>query len=89
MTNTFTAPDGKTRPRPMLTYRFMTLAEVKQLSGHANFLANDGTIRRVKVTSVKVWKTRPGDVLVGVKYGMYEYASLGTAEALARFVHII
>lgn len=88
---TFQAPDGyapirKTIPRPMFTVRYLTLDEVKQLSGRVPIIANDGTVREVTVTSVKVWKTRPDDVEVGVKYGMYEYAKFNAAEALTRFV---
>lgn len=94
MTDTFTAPDGyapirKTIPRAMLTVRYMTPSELKALSGHARIIANDGTVRNVKVTSVKVWKTRPNDVEIGVKYGMYEYAKFTMVEALTRFVVVL
>jgi hypothetical protein len=85
---TFTAPDGYDRSKTprKLTLRYLTLAEVKALSGHADIIANDGRVRRVKITSVKTWKTRPDDVLVGVKYGLYEYASFSAAESVTRFV---
>lgn len=90
----FQAPDGyapirKTIPRAMLTVRYMTPSELKALSGHAHIIANDGTVRNVKVTSVKVWKTRPNDVEIGVKYGMYEYAKFTMVEALTRFVVVL
>lgn len=90
--DTFTAPDGYARrrktPQPMLTLRYMTLAEVQALptGGHASILANDGRVRIVKITSVRLWKTRPDDVHVGVKYGMYEYAQFDAQEATKRFV---
>lgn len=39
------------------------------------FHANDGTARRCRVTGqVKMWKTRPNDLRVPVKYGMFESA---------------
>jgi hypothetical protein len=34
----------------------------------------DGTPMRARVTSVKTWKTRPGEVIVNVKHGLYDYA---------------
>lgn len=34
----------------------------------------DGTPMRAKVTSIKTWKTRPNDIEVHVKHGMYDYA---------------
>ena len=29
---------------------------------------------RAIVTSIKTWKTRPDDILVSVKHGLYDYA---------------
>lgn len=95
MADTFTAPDGYARKtkagRPMLTVRYLTLAEIQALptNGHAQILANDGCVRNVKITSVHLWKTRPQDVHVGVKYGMYEYAQFDAPEALRRFVTVV
>lgn len=46
-------------------------------------------VRKFKVNGTpKTWKTRPDDVKVPIKYGMYEYAYLGTVdgcEPLERF----
>lgn len=84
--------DGYSRgknPR-MISVRPMTLEEIKGLSGHAKVIANDGALRDVKINgAVKTWKTRPNEVSVPVKYGMYEYARFETAEALRRFVVVV
>ncbi len=65
--------DGYTK-KPV-EVRLMTIEEVKQASGHMKVIANDGTVRNVKVNgSPKTWKTRPNDVKVPVKYGLYEYS---------------
>lgn len=77
------------RPNEKIMVRRMTLGEIKALSSgsHAEFIANDGTLRTVKINGApKTWKTRPQDVSVSVKYGLYEYARFETTEALERFV---
>lgn len=77
----------KTKPAQTVRVRHMTLAEVKELSGYADIIGNDGTLRTVKINgAVKTWKTDPGRIEVPVKYGMREYARFDTAEALRRFV---
>lgn len=53
-------------------FRFLTLAECKQLSGQATVLDLHGQWAHVKITSLKTWKTRP-DVRIGWKFGLYEY----------------
>lgn len=67
-----------------VTYRPMSIDEVKALhpgrrtdvySGYANALLS------VTVNgSPKTWKTRPNDVTVPVKYGLYEYARIEYAD---------
>ena len=57
----------------------MTLQEAKALKPydmihHVSKKNADGTAMRARVTSVKTWKTRPNDVEVHVKHGMYDYA---------------
>ena len=57
----------------------MTLQEAKSLKGgdivHHVWLKNaDGTPMRAKVLSVKTWKTRPNEVLVSVKHGLWDFA---------------
>ena len=68
--------DRKKHPR-MFKVRPMTFEETLLLK-HGDeclFHANDGSARRVRVTGkVTTWKTRPRDLSVPVKYGMYESA---------------
>ena len=68
--------DRKKHPR-MLKVRPMTFNEVLKLEvgDECLFHANDGSARRCRVTGkVKTWKTRPNDLSVPVKYGMFESA---------------
>lgn len=56
----------------------LTLEAAKNLrSGDELWVRNEFNARkqpyRVRVTSVKTWKTRPNEILVGVKYGLYNY----------------
>lgn len=53
-------------------YRFLTMDELKEIGSHAQVIDRNGQIANVKVTSLKTWKTR-SDVLVGWKFGLYEY----------------
>lgn len=67
----FTAPsryDGKN----VMTVRFLTQQECKELSvgAHSLALGEDGRVARVKITSLKTWKTRT-DVEIGWKFGLY------------------
>lgn len=83
--------DGYSRLKhpPMVDVRPMTLAEVQALhyGNHVSIICNDGKLRDAKVNGEpKRWKTRPDDVEVSLKYGMYEYARLSKAEALAMLV---
>lgn len=77
MTHTFTVRDGYDRhknPR-MLTVRYATLADARKLTRGNTFLfhAMDGTARKCRVTGQpKTWKTRPNDLRIPCKYGMYE-----------------
>jgi hypothetical protein len=57
----------------------MTLNEAKVLKRndyvhHVTKKNADGTPMRARVTSVKTWKTRPNEIEVHVKHGMYDYA---------------
>lgn len=57
----------------------MTLDEAKSLRHgemvhHVSRKNADGTPMRARVTSVKTWKTRPNEVEVHVKHGLYDYA---------------
>jgi hypothetical protein len=57
----------------------MTIEEAKNLKSgdiihHVSKKNADGTPMRAQVTSIKTWKTRPDDILVSVKHGLYDYA---------------
>lgn len=68
--------DRKKHPR-MLKVTPLTFEQTLSLKRGDElwFHANDGTARRCRVTGkVKMWKTRPRDLKVPVKYGMYESA---------------
>ncbi len=63
----------------------MTLNEAKTLKNgdyihHVTKKNHDGTPMRARVTSVKTWKTRPNEVLIGVKHGLYDYAKFSELE---------
>lgn len=72
----------------------LTLAEAKELKSgdHVLFITRYGTLANAKVTSIKTWKTRPGDCSIGLKYGLYEYFSatyydgIATSEELVRII---
>lgn len=56
----------------------MNLTEAKNLQSgrhiyHAKLKNKSGRSMRFLVTSVKTWKTKPEQVLIGLKYGMYDY----------------
>jgi len=38
---------------------------------------------RAKVTSVLMWKTRPNDVKIGLKAGLYDYFTAGSGSVYA------
>ena len=62
--------------------RALTLAEAKKLSSRTTLYhlvkrnADGKTAMRVRVTSVRVWKTRPGEVRVGVVRGLRDFDTL-------------
>lgn len=83
--------DRKKHPR-MLKVRPMTFDEVLVLKygDECLFHANDGTARRVRVKGkVKTWKTRPRDLSVPVKYGMYESARVEWTNGVHRGVVLL
>lgn len=92
--DTLEVRDGYARPRkrlpnPTVKVRRMTLEEVKALrpGQRVDFIANDGQLRQLTINgNVQTWKRDAQRVEVPVKYGMYEYARLDTAEALQRLV---
>ena len=67
----------------------MNLAEAKRLRTGQSIYAkgrynSDGTAMRGKVTSVKTWKTRPDQIEIHYKRGLYEYGVIDQRE-LANF----
>lgn len=70
------ADSGDRKKIPTLeTLRPATFAEIAGATyGQTfRFVGRDGRARNVRVSSVvKRWKTRPEDLSVAVKYGMYE-----------------
>lgn len=67
----------------------MTLNEAKNLKPddyiHVHDRHNsDGTPMRARITSTKTWKTRPSEILIGYKRGLYEYGKFDETE-LSRF----
>lgn len=71
------APDGYSRLKnpPKLTLRPLSIEEAKSLTygSHVYFIANDHKARQIKINGrPQTWKTRPNDVRIPVKYGLYE-----------------
>lgn len=64
--------DRKKSPT-MYEIRELTFDELKRLSNHAYILDQAGQIANVKITSVKSWKTRPNNLDIHCKYGLYDY----------------
>lgn len=65
-----------TRKPETKRFRLMTLEEAKNISSGSTQYARDsmGKWKRVKINGqAKTWKTRPNDVRIPYKYGMYEY----------------
>jgi hypothetical protein len=63
----------------------MTIQEAKSLERgtivhHATKKNKDGTPMRARVTSVKIWKTRPDSVVVHVVHGLHDYATFNEKE---------
>jgi hypothetical protein len=74
----YTVRDGYDRRKVpvVVKVRDVTREEALALTGHAEFIANDGTLRNVKVNGkVRTWKREPDRIEVPCKYGMYECAT--------------
>lgn len=57
----------------MIEYRELTFDELKSLHGRVSVLDQAGRIAEVKITSVQSWKTRPYNLDIHCKYGLYDY----------------
>ena len=67
------------------------IKEIKNLKAgitiyHKNLKNADGSAQRFKITSIKLWKTRPDKCLVGLKRGLYEFYKINELE-LDQFHH--
>ena len=63
----------------------ITLEQAKRLRAgdylhHIELKNADGTPQRFRVTSVKTWKTRPDQVRIGLKRGLYEFYRIDQTE---------
>ena len=65
--------------------RKMTLNEAKTLrvGDYIHCVSkfnSDGTPMRARVTSIKTWKTRPDEILIGYKHGLYDFGKINETE---------
>jgi len=68
-------------------YQFLTLDEIKALTGYALIVGNKGDILRVKINGkVKTWKRDVNRFEVPCKYGLYEYATINTLNKFVKEV---
>jgi hypothetical protein len=59
----------------------MNLQEAKNLAKggyiHSTTKKNaDGTPMRARITSIKTWKTRPNEIEIHYKHGMYDFGTI-------------
>jgi hypothetical protein len=81
----YTVPNGydKKKHPEVIRVRDLTIEEARALSGHADFISRDGTLRTVKINgAVHTWKRDATRIEVPVKYGMYEYGHFHWQEAI-------
>ena len=69
---TIRLPDHYNKKR-VINARPLTHEELVANPAHVLFVSHCNTIARAKVLSIKTWKTKPGVVLVSLKYGLYEF----------------
>lgn len=83
--------DARLKLPPLRTYKYLTLAECKEIrsGSHVLFVTRQGDVAQAKVTSVKLWKTRPNDVRIGLKYGLYEYATAEFVDGESRNNYLV
>ena len=68
-----TMRSDKRKNPEQVEYEVLTFGECKGLGGHCHILDRQGKIANVKITSVKTWKTRPNEIEIHCKFGLYEY----------------
>jgi hypothetical protein len=59
----------------------LTLSEAQSVRAGSKIYSTvqtnaDGTPMRARVTSVKMWKTKPRDVVIKLKHGLFDYGKL-------------
>jgi hypothetical protein len=71
---TMLVQSGYSKDKTVYQFTGLTLDNWRTLPDNCELMALDKNekLRRVKMTSVKTWKTR-SDVRIGWKYGLYEY----------------
>ena len=74
--------DRRKNPEPV-QYRLLSFDECKALTGHCDILDQHGKLARVLITSVRTWKTRPDEIEVRYKFGLYEYGHLSIVRDIA------
>jgi hypothetical protein len=65
----------------------MPFNEVRSLHSGSTILVLDknGNYRKVRITSVKLWKTKSMNCEIHCKYGLYEYFIISYVNGVARF----
>lgn len=72
-----TCGSGNSKKKTIKPWKPLTVRELKALSygDRVSFISRMRDVRTVKVNGApKTWKTRPNDVKVPLKYGLYEFA---------------
>jgi hypothetical protein len=74
----------------------MSVEELHQLNKGDSILLAWGTslsrvdsIKSARITSIQTWKTRPSDIRIGWKYGLYEFGSIMTSTTQSGMVMIV
>ena len=70
-------------------YEYLTFDECKALTNHCHILDREGKIAQVKITSVKTWKTRPDEIEVHCKFGLYEYFTVKIIRDIANNAELV
>lgn len=71
-----TMRSDKRKNPEIVNYELLSFDECKNLGSHSFILDRAGKLAQVKITSIKTWKTRPIEIEVHCKYGMYEFFTI-------------
>ena len=74
ITTPYLVKSGYSKDKTVYQFTGLTLENWKTRPANSELMAVDKNenLRRVRMTSVKTWKTRQ-DIRIGWKYGLYEY----------------